>query len=91
MTKYTRVPFLAGCHRWIEAEREEALLGKGAEKREGGVRHVEEAYLAFGAGPRVCPGQVRKGWRIPVEFTTFAAYKKKKLMFTVRRVPFFFF
>lgn len=43
--------------RWIEAEREEALLGKGAEKREGDVRHVEEAYLAFGAGPRVCPGQ----------------------------------
>ena len=47
------------CHRWIEAEREEALLGKGAGKREGGVHHMEEAHLAFGAGPRVCPGQVR--------------------------------
>eukprot|EP00904_Undaria_pinnatifida_P007026 jgi/Undpi1/3453/HiC_scaffold_16.g06825.m1 len=43
--------------RWIEAEREEALMGKGAQKDEGAVRHMEEAYLAFGAGPRICPGQ----------------------------------
>ena len=34
-------------------------MGKGAQKDEGAVRHMEEAYLAFGAGPRICPGQVR--------------------------------
>lgn len=43
--------------RWIEAEREEALLGEGAKYSGESVRHDEKAFLAFGAGPRVCPGQ----------------------------------
>lgn len=46
--------------RWIEAEREEALLGKrGAVDGNGRVAHKAEAFMAFGQGPRVCPGQVR--------------------------------
>ena len=43
--------------RWIEAERVEALL-KGTDKSESDIRHVEGAFLSFGAGPRVCPGKV---------------------------------
>lgn len=50
--------------RWIEAEREEALLGEGAKYSGESVRHDEKAFLAFGAGPRVCPGQVRMQSRI---------------------------
>lgn len=47
--------------RWIEAEREEALLGKGeARDGKGGVVHEEKAFLSLGHGPRICPGQVRK-------------------------------
>ena len=42
--------------RWIESERTEALLGKGDEERS--IRHVDNAFLGFGSGPRVCPGQV---------------------------------
>lgn len=45
-------------HRWIEDEREEALLGEGAKYSGETVRHDEKAFLGFGAGPRVCPGQV---------------------------------
>lgn len=53
--------------RWIEAEREEALLGsKATGSPEGAesnatrvVNHVEDAFFAFGSGPRVCPGQVK--------------------------------
>lgn len=50
----------ANAFRWIETEREEALLGKGAAgevKRT--VAHEEAAFMALGHGPRVCPGQVR--------------------------------
>ncbi|CAM9472380.1 unnamed protein product [Hapterophycus canaliculatus] len=47
--------------RWIEAEREEALLEKGEVKdRKGGsssVAHEEKAFLSLGHGPRICPGQ----------------------------------
>ncbi|CAM9310255.1 unnamed protein product [Ascophyllum nodosum] len=44
--------------RWIESERAEALLGKGVGDGEGrDIRHVDEAFLGFGSGPRVCPGQ----------------------------------
>lgn len=48
-------------NRWIEAEREEALLGKGgaAESRKDTVAHEAEAFMALGHGPRLCPGQVR--------------------------------
>lgn len=48
--------------RWIEEERVEALLGKGASKTEHDIRHVESAFLSFGAGPRVCPGRVSCGF-----------------------------
>ena len=45
--------------RWIESERADALLGKSqGDGVERNVRHVDEAFLAFGSGPRVCPGQV---------------------------------
>lgn len=47
-------------HRWIEAEREEALLGKrGPVDGESSVAHEAEAFLSLGHGPRICPGQVR--------------------------------
>lgn len=49
-------PFPLGVIRWIEAEREEALSGKG--EGDGGIRHSEQALLSFGGGPRMCPGQV---------------------------------
>eukprot|EP00752_Nemacystus_decipiens_P014607 g13007.t1 len=44
--------------RWIEAEREEALLGKG-EAGDGRttIAHEAEAFMALGHGPRLCPGQ----------------------------------
>lgn len=45
-------------NRWIEAEREEALVGKGGKEGRGAVNHVLDAFMAFGSGPRVCPGQV---------------------------------
>jgi len=45
--------------RWIESERAEALLGKcPADGEEKSIRHVHDAFLGFGGGPRVCPGQV---------------------------------
>lgn len=48
-----------GLSRWIDAEREEALLGKeGTQDGKDVVNHETEALLAFGAGPRMCPGQV---------------------------------
>ncbi|CAM9310328.1 unnamed protein product [Ascophyllum nodosum] len=44
--------------RWIDSERADALLGKSqGDGVERNVRHVDEAFLAFGSGPRVCPGQ----------------------------------
>ncbi|CAN0205555.1 unnamed protein product [Ascophyllum nodosum] len=44
--------------RWIESERDEALLGKGVECDEkSNVRHTHDAFLGFGSGPRVCPGK----------------------------------
>ena len=45
-------------NRWIEAEREEALLGKTAAENNT-VAHEAEAFMALGSGPRLCPGQVR--------------------------------
>eukprot|EP00903_Cladosiphon_okamuranus_P007588 g7361.t1 len=44
--------------RWIEAEREEALLGSSSKGGDsvGDVIHREEVMHAFGAGPRKCPG-----------------------------------
>lgn len=51
-----------GGERWIEAERERALLGKasadGTGNSSGGVAHREEDVQAFGGGPRKCPGKV---------------------------------
>lgn len=44
--------------RWIDAERDEALLGTRAGEDGNAVAHVEDAVLSFGGGPRVCPGQV---------------------------------
>lgn len=46
--------------RWIEAEREEAILSGRLvdDKERRTVRHCEDMLLAFGAGPRVCLGQV---------------------------------
>ena len=45
--------------RWIESERDEALLGKGVEcDKKSNVRHIHDAFLGFGSGPRVCPGKV---------------------------------
>lgn len=51
--------------RWIETERDEALLGPlgaggGHSDSNRTVRHDEAAFLSFGAGPRVCPGKVRR-------------------------------
>ncbi|CAM9660900.1 unnamed protein product [Pylaiella littoralis] len=44
--------------RWIEAEREEALLGKrGPVDGKSSVAHEAEAFLSLGHGPRICPGQ----------------------------------
>eukprot|EP00903_Cladosiphon_okamuranus_P016174 g14925.t1 len=44
--------------RWIEADREAALLGKGAVgDSKNTVVHEPDAFLAMGHGPRVCPGK----------------------------------
>ncbi|CAN0342469.1 unnamed protein product [Ascophyllum nodosum] len=44
--------------RWIESERDEVLLGKGKEcDKTSDVRHMHDAFLGFGSGPRVCPGK----------------------------------
>eukprot|EP00752_Nemacystus_decipiens_P014601 g13003.t1 len=45
--------------RWIESERDEALLGRaGAESSEGSaIAHDAQAFLSLGHGPRNCPGQ----------------------------------
>ncbi|CAN0309795.1 unnamed protein product [Ascophyllum nodosum] len=44
--------------RWIESERDKALLGKGVEcDKTYDVRHMHDAFLSFGSGPRVCPGK----------------------------------
>ncbi|CAN0057062.1 unnamed protein product [Scytosiphon promiscuus] len=44
--------------RWIDAEREEALLGKAPAggNRSTGIVHREEVAQYFGSGPRKCPG-----------------------------------
>ncbi|CAM9160052.1 unnamed protein product, partial [Ectocarpus sp. 12 AP-2014] len=42
--------------RWIDAEREEALLGQSADRKSSDVVHREEVVQAFGGGPRKCPG-----------------------------------
>ncbi|CBJ30458.1 cytochrome P450 [Ectocarpus siliculosus] len=42
--------------RWIDAEREEALLGQPADRKSSDVVHREEVAQAFGGGPRKCPG-----------------------------------
>lgn len=46
--------------RWIDAERDEALLGKASADgvRGGKVVHHEEAAQYFGVGPRKCPGMI---------------------------------
>lgn len=48
-------------HRWIETEREGALLSKAGfdDDKGSAVTHEAEAFLALGHGPRICPGQVR--------------------------------
>ncbi|CAN0418983.1 unnamed protein product, partial [Ascophyllum nodosum] len=44
--------------RWIESERDEALLGKGVEcDKKSDLRHMHDAFLGFGSGPRMCPGK----------------------------------
>lgn len=55
-----RLPAHVPRSRWIESEREEALLGKEAGKDGGEVAHQDQAFLSFGAGPRICPGVVRR-------------------------------
>lgn len=68
--------YISYTSRWIDSERDEALLSKGIRDDtpvEGStVRHNREAWLAFGSGPRVCPGQVSVsyGTRLLVFFFT---------------------
>lgn len=68
--------------RWIESERTEALLGKGiGGDEERSIRHVEDAFLGFGSGPRVCPGQVRPvRWMLTLLLSTAASYGKSAFM-----------
>lgn len=50
--------------RFIEAEREAALLGEEGGDKARTVRHVEDTIMGFGGGPRECPGKVRDS-RLP--------------------------
>lgn len=52
-------PWERGINRWIESERSQALLGNQYGKIEqGSIYHMDDAFLGFGSGPRVCPGKV---------------------------------